>query len=465
VGGGLEAVHARIAPRFARAEPRRRVLGYLRGLLGAVTRKNGWQLAEHAGEATPDGMQRLLSTADWDPELVRDDLRGYVVEHLGDPGAVLVVDDTGFLKKGTTSVGVQRQYSGTAGKVDNCQLGVFLAYASGMGRAFIDRELYLPRVWVEDPARCRAARVPPEVGFQTKPQLARVMLERALDAEVPAAWVTADEVYGGDPALRGWLEDRGVSYVLAVKGSEPLGTATSGSATAAQVAASVPAEQWVAASAGHGAKGRRLDDWARLQLAAPAAADGQRWLLVRRSHRDQELAFYACFGPAETSLLGLVRVAGTRWVVEEGFQQAKTEVGLDHYEVRRWPGWYRPSPWPYWPTPSWSSPAPRPPSATAQRGTRPPDQPARPTPADGARGPPAPGRLGLDSSGPAWLRAGLVTMAAPPPGPRPSRTLSATRTASAAGVLRDLPLWPPRSKDAQPRRRCWSADGALLRSR
>jgi SRSO17 transposase len=200
---GLGAVHARIAPRFARAEPRRRVLAYLRGLLGAVTRKNGWQLAEHAGEDTPDGMQRLLATADWDPDLVRDDLRTYVVEHLGDPQAVLGVDETGFLKKGTTSVGVQRQDSGTAGKVDNCQLGVFLAYASGRGRAFIDRELYLPKAWTNDRARCRAARVPEQVRFRTKPQLARVLLERALDAGVPAAWVTADEVYGQDPALRG----------------------------------------------------------------------------------------------------------------------------------------------------------------------------------------------------------------------------------------------------------------------
>ena len=340
---GLDALHARIAGRFARAEPRRRVLAYLRGLLGPVGRKNGWQLAEHAGERTPDGMQRLLSTADWNPDLVRDDLRAYVVEHLGDPAAVLVVDETGFLKKGTTSVGVQRQYSGTAGKVDNCQLGVFLAYASRTGRAFIDRELYLPQSWVDDRTRCRAARVPVEVGFQTKPQLARVMLERALDAGVPASWVTADEVYGGDPALRRWLEGRGASYVLAVKGTEPLGTATQGSAraTAVQLAAGVPAEQWVTASAGHGAKGRRLDAWARLALTAPATAGCTRWLLVRRSRRDGELAFYTCFGPAETSLLGLVRVAGTRWAVEEGFQQAKTEVGLDHYEVRRWPGWYR----------------------------------------------------------------------------------------------------------------------------
>ena len=202
---GLEALHARIAGRFARAEPRRRALAYLRGLLGAVTRKNGWQLAEHAGEATPDGMQRLLATADWDPDLVRDDLRSYVVEHLGDVGAVLVVDETGFPKKGTTSVGVQRQYSGTVGKVDNCQLGVFLAYASPGGRAFIDRELYLPKAWAEDRARCGAARVPEQVRFQTKPELARVLLERALEAGVPAAWVTADEVYGQDPALRaGW---------------------------------------------------------------------------------------------------------------------------------------------------------------------------------------------------------------------------------------------------------------------
>jgi SRSO17 transposase len=339
---GLDALHARIAPRFARSEPRRRVLAYLRGLLGNVGRKNGWQLAEHAGEATPDGMQRLLATADWDPDLVRDDLRGYIVEQLGDPAAVLVVDETGFLKKGTTSVGVQRQYSGTAGKVDNCQLGVFLAYASGKGRAFIDRELYLPRCWTEDPARCRAARVPEEVGFQTKPQLARVMLERALDAGVPASWVTADEVYGGDPALRGWLEDRGIAYVLAVKSIEPLRRADgSAPATAEQLAAGLPAEQWVACSAGHGAKGRRLYDWARVELAAPAGSGTARWLLVGRSRRDGELAFYACSGPAETSLLGLVRVAGTRWAVEEGFQQAKGEVGLDHYEVRRWPGWYR----------------------------------------------------------------------------------------------------------------------------
>ncbi len=341
---GLDALHARIAGRFVRAEPRRRALAYLRGLLGNVGRKNGWQLAEHAGERTPDGMQRLLATADWDPELVRDDLRAYVVEHLGDPGAVLVVDETGFLKKGTTSVGVQRQYSGTAGKVDNCQLGVFLAYASPRGRAFIDRELYLPERWTDDPERCRAARVPEQVGFRTKPQLAQLMLERALDAGVPAAWVTADEVYGGSPALRGWLEGRGVWHVLAVKCTEPLEVSSPNGVVrerAEQLAAAVPATQWIACSAGHGAKGRRLYDWTRVPLAAPVTAGMARWLLVRRSRSDGELAFYACYGPAATPLIGLVRVAGTRWAVEESFEQAKGEVGLDHYEVRKWPGWYR----------------------------------------------------------------------------------------------------------------------------
>jgi SRSO17 transposase len=343
---GLDALHARIAGRFVRAEPRRRALAYLRGLLANVTRKNGWQLAEHAGERTPDGMQRLLATADWDPDLVRDDLRAYVVEQLGDPGAVLVVDETGFLKKGTTSVGVQRQYSGTAGKVDNCQLGVLLAYASRRGRAMIDRELYLPESWTDDPERCRAARVPEQVGFRTKPQLAQLMLERALDAGVPAAWVTADEVYGGSPTLRRWLEERRVSYVLAVKCTELLEVqavdAPAGArASAAQLAAAVPAEQWIACSAGQGAKGRRLYDWTRVELAAPAAVGMGRWLLVRRSRSDGELAYYACYGPATTPLIGLVRVAGTRWAVEEGFEQAKGEVGLDHYEVRKWPGWYR----------------------------------------------------------------------------------------------------------------------------
>src|SRR5215218_624634 len=220
---GLEALHARIAGRFARAEPRRRVLAYLRGLLGNVTRKNGWQLAEHAGERTPDGMQRLLATADWDPELVRDDLRAYVVEHLGDSDAVLVADETGFLKKGAKSAGVHRQYSGTAGRIENCQIGVFLAYASCHGHALIDRALYLPQTWTDDPSRCRNAGIPDEVTFTTKPKIGRAMLERALAAHLPFAWVTGDSVYGADSALRRSIEAASKGYVLTVTSAQHLG--------------------------------------------------------------------------------------------------------------------------------------------------------------------------------------------------------------------------------------------------
>jgi SRSO17 transposase len=203
----FERLCERIGPRFARPEVRRRVAGFLRGLLGEVERKNGWQLAEHAGETTPDGMQRLLTSARWDADGLRDDVLGYVVEQLGDPGGVLVVDETGFLKKGTKSAGVQRQYSGTAGRIENCQVGVFLSYASRSGRALVDRELYLPKEWAADAARRAEARVPEQVAFQTKPQLAQQMLARAVAAQVPAGWVTADEVYGGDARLRAWLED------------------------------------------------------------------------------------------------------------------------------------------------------------------------------------------------------------------------------------------------------------------
>src|SRR3954449_5436704 len=219
---GLGAMHGRIAQRFARAEPRRRAYHYLRGLLSPVERKNGWQLAEQAGEATPDGMQRLLATADWDADQVRDDLRVYVVEHLGDPEAVLVIDETGFLKKGTKSVGVQRQYSGTAGRIENCQIGVFLAYAGPRGHAFLDRALYLPKAWSQDPPRRDAAGIPAEVVFATKGDLAQGMLARAFAADVPAAWVTGDETYGNDGDLRRWLEAQQRAYVLAVARSHPV---------------------------------------------------------------------------------------------------------------------------------------------------------------------------------------------------------------------------------------------------
>jgi len=340
---GLEALHARVVPRFARAEPRRRALAYLRGLLSPVERKNGWQLAEQAGEATPDGMQHLLARADWDADQVRDDLRAYVVEHLGDAQAVLVVDETGFVKKGTKSVGVQRQYSGTAGRIENCQIGVFLAYASPKGRTFLDREVYLPKEWATDTARRKEATVPDTVAFRTKPQLAQAMLERALDAGVPAAWVTGEEIYGGDRRLRLWLEARQVPHVLAVKSTEPLWTRTSWRQVAAKtLAAGIPAAEWERLSAGEGAKGPRVYDWARVPIRALPEPGWDYWLLVRRSLADPtDLAYYVCFCPAGTPLTELVRVAGTRWAIEESFESAKGEVGLDHYEVRRWPGWYR----------------------------------------------------------------------------------------------------------------------------
>ena len=206
--GGLDALFAQVAGRFYRVEPRRRARAYVRGLLAPLAGKNGWTLAEVAGDATPDGMQRLLNSAHWDAGGVRDDLRGYAVEHLGEAAGVLIVDETGFLKKGVHSAGVQRQYSGTAGRIENCQLGVFLAYATAKGRTLIDRELYLPKSWIADRQRCRAAAIGDQVEFATKAVLAQAMLGRALDAGVPASWVAADEAYGQDHKFRTWCERR-----------------------------------------------------------------------------------------------------------------------------------------------------------------------------------------------------------------------------------------------------------------
>jgi SRSO17 transposase len=337
----LETLCERIAPHLGRVEVRRRVGAVLRGLLGEIERKNGWQLAEHAGEATPDGIQRLLNQARWDVERVRDELRAYVAEHLGDPGGVLVVDETGFLKKGSKSAGVQRQYSGTAGRIENCQVGVFLAYTSAKGHALVDRELYVPQAWIEDRPRCRAAAIPDTVEFRTKPQLARAMLERALDAGVPFGWVTGDEIYGQDRRLRLWLEARQIPHVLAVKRSEPLVSMRLGFERAETLVASVDPAAWQRVSAGAGAKGERLYDWAAIPIRPLREPGVGHWLLARRALGDGELAYYVCYGSAETSLAELVRVAGARWAVECCFQQAKGEVGLDHYEVRRYDAWYR----------------------------------------------------------------------------------------------------------------------------
>src|SRR5215218_7380402 len=339
---GLEELLGRVARRFGRVEPRRHARAFVLGLLADLPRKNCWTIAEHAGQATPDGMQHLLAGAVWDEHAVRDDVRDYLVEHLGDPEAVLVVDETGDLKKGASTVGVGRQYTGTAGKVDNAQVAVYLAYATTAGHGVIDRELYLPQGWLADAGRCHAAGVPDQVGFATKPELARRMLERALEAGVPAGWVTADEVYGNSPALRGWLEGRRLPYVLAVKATEPLSTPSGSSGPGARLAVHVPPAGWLRLSAGQGAKGRRWYGWACLPLATIGAPRGwQRWLLVRRSLRTGELAYYLCAGPAGLPLVALVRVAGSRWRVEEAFQASKGLCGLDEHQVRRWRSWYR----------------------------------------------------------------------------------------------------------------------------
>ena len=342
----LAALHARIAPRFRRAEPRRRALAYLRGLLSPVERKNGWHLAEAAGEATPDGMQRLLAAADWDADAVRDDLRAYVVEQLGEPDGIAVVDETGFLKKGTKSAGVQRQYSGAAGRVENCQIGVFLVYATPRAHSYLDRELYLPQAWTDDRERCRTAGIPDDVGFQTKPQLAQAMLQRAVDTGVPLRWVTADCVYGMDPSLRQWLEAQPLAYVLAVRRDTYLAVAHPRGGvwreSVQTLAARLPVNTWQRLSAGAGSKGPRLYDWALLPLAEVAPADWQQWLLVRRSLAEPaQLAYYRVCAPANTPVAVIVRVAGTRWTVEECLQMGKGEIGLAEYEVRKWGSWYR----------------------------------------------------------------------------------------------------------------------------
>jgi SRSO17 transposase len=344
---GLDDLFARVAGRFGRVEPRRQARMYLMGLLAPLERKNGWQLAEAAGDATPDRMQRLLNSARWDARQIRADLRGYVAERLGDPGGVLIVDETGFLKKGTKSAGVQRQYSGTAGRVENCQLGVFLAYASPAGRALIDAELYLPRSWAGDRARCAQAGVPATVEFATKPELGRVMLGRALDAGMPAAWATADEAYGQDHKFRVFCEQRRLGYVVAVPCSQSVGAGTGDGNTGSRadaLAASAPAEAWKRLSAGDGAKGPRLYDWAlaTLPIIREPAGGYDRWLLIRRSLTDpDDLAYYLCFGPAGTTLDQLARVAGARWAIEECFACAKNETGLDQYQVRRYDAWHR----------------------------------------------------------------------------------------------------------------------------
>jgi SRSO17 transposase len=336
----LDRLHALIGGRFTRAEPRARAREYMSGLVAGLERKNGWTLAERSGEVSPDGMQRLLRRADWDVDGVRDDLRDYVIADLGDRDGVLIVDDTGFLKKGTRSAGVQRQYSGTAGRTENCQIGTFLAYASQRGHALVDRELYLPESWTSDRERCRSAGVPEEVEFATKPRQAMAMLARAFDAGVPFAWVTADEAYGQVKYMRFWLETRDAAYVLATRRNDTLVT-LGGERRADELVAELDKRAWRRISAGAGSHGPRDYDWARIPIRIGWRRGRGHWLLARRSIKNpDQIAYFVCYGPRRSSLADLAWIAGARWRIEECFQQAKNEAGLDHYQVRTWRAWY-----------------------------------------------------------------------------------------------------------------------------
>ncbi len=338
----LEELHRRIAGRFARSEIRERVKRYMVGLLGRVERKNGWQLAEAIGERDPQGVQRLLNSARWDAEAVRDDLREYVVEHLGDEeSGVLVADETGFLKKGEKSVGVARQYTGTAGDTVDCQVGVFLVYASEKGAAFIDRALYLPEEWANDSKRRAEGGVPEEVAFANKIELAKRMLERAFEAGVPARWVAADSFYGRSHEFRAWLEERGRAYAVMVPKTNmvPL---RGRKKKIERLAERVPEDAWSEVLPAEDSGERRPWEWACLGLAPDREKGMSRWLLVRRGSEDPEdLAFYEAYGPEDTSVEELVRICRDRWAIEVAFEEAKGEIGMDHYEVRKWGAWHR----------------------------------------------------------------------------------------------------------------------------
>lgn len=328
-----------VQPHFARPETRASAESLLQGLLARVERKNAWGLSEEVGRETPSSFQHLLNGAKWDEEALRDGVLSYARERLGE-GGILAVDETGFLKKGSKSAGVARQYSGTAGRVENCQVGVFLAYVTDKGHTLVDRELYLPAHWLEEPERCLQAGIPPEVGFQTKPALAQAMLQRAVDAGLRPAWVVGDEVYGRDGELRRWLESQAQPYVLAVAANT---YAWRGEAhvTAEEALKEIKTPDWTRLSAGAGAKGPRLYEWARVELNSPARTRS-RWFLFRRSLSDEtDVAQYLVHAPASTSLAEMVGAAGKRWPIEECFESAKGEVGLDDYEVRKWRAWYR----------------------------------------------------------------------------------------------------------------------------
>jgi len=341
----LGELKAYLAPALGRAETRASAGAFIDGLLSGAERKTGWMLAEEAGLDRPYRIQSLLGRSSWSADALRKLVQDYVVAALGDEDGVLVVDETGFLKKGAYSVGVARQYSGTAGRIENCQVGVFLGYASRYGHALMDRRLYLPKVWAEDGKRRRKASVPEDVAFATKPAMAREMIAAALDSGAPCAWVLADALYGSDYQLRRMLEDRGQPYVLAVRSNQHLRFLTDEGLVQtdpAYLAQELEPSDWHSLSAGEGAKGPRLYHWARLPLSWTTDHGFERWLLFRRSLRNpEEIAYYFAYAREGTSLQELAGAAGLRWTIEECFLRAKDDLGLDHCEARSWHGWHR----------------------------------------------------------------------------------------------------------------------------
>ncbi len=341
----LLEVKEHIAPALGRAETRFSAGAFIDGLLSATERKTGWMLAEEAGFGRPYRIQSLLGRSSWSADHLRDLVRGYAIEALGCTDGVLVIDETGFLKKGNHSVGVGRQYSGTAGRVENSQIGVFACYASRFGHALIDRQLYLPKDWATDEVRRKKAYVPGDVTFATKPAMARDMIARTLDAGLPCAWVLADALYGADSALRCMLEDRRQAYVLAVRSNHTLRFLEEDGliqTDPAALAEELEADAWSSLSAGEGAKGPRLYEWARLPLGFTKNDDFERWVLFRKSLRDPKaLAYYFVHAPKGTSLAEIAGAAGLRWTIEECFLRAKDDLGLDHCEARSWHGWHR----------------------------------------------------------------------------------------------------------------------------
>ena len=347
----LRDVKARLRPLFTQGRVADSACAFLDGLLGDERRKTGWMRAEAAGDAGPWRQQAILGRGQWDADALRDIVRDYVVETLADTAAVLVIDETGFLKQGKASCGVGRQYTGSAGKITNCQIGVFAAYVSRHGHAFIDRALYLPKAWTDDPARMAAVHVPDRTGFATKPAIAVQMIERTISAGVPFAWVAADSVYGvGD--IERTLRHAGKGYVLGVNSTHHFNSWQSKprvTGTAEAIARALDPASWQILSAGDGTKGARLHDWAYCELADLDAAEYNkerrglwtRGLLIRRNIGDGDMAFFSTWCPAGTGIAMLVTVEGHRWAIEDSFETAKNELGLDHNETRSWHGWHR----------------------------------------------------------------------------------------------------------------------------